>query len=163
MGSANVTRLFYPLAPYENGQAGEAAMSVRLPAYVEAAPPRRRDYVLVALLMLVAGAVGAGAVEYAHMTRAGAPAEPSISPPAEIRLKVGEPQEVEATTPGRRVCWLALDQEIQLKPAGAKSVWVWGTRPGSYRLIAWGAAGDVPSLNASTTVLVEDAAKASAK
>ena len=154
------TRSIYMPVPYENGQMS----TVPIPQmYAQQQQSRARDYLLVILLMIVAGAIGAGAIEYRYLQNNLNPIEPTIVIPPEIHIKAGEPQQIEAITTGKRVIWLSLDPELTLKPAGLKNVWLWASKPGSYRLIAWSAAGDVPTLNASTTVIVESTEKATQK
>jgi len=113
--------------------------------------------------MLAAGAVGAGAVEYGHRAHETSPAEPSLTVPAEVHGRAGEPLEVAATTTGRRVVWLSLDPELALKPAGPKSVWAWAAHPGRYRVIAWSAAGDTPTTNVNAVVVIDDDGKGGSK
>jgi hypothetical protein len=72
--------------------------------------------------------------------------------PPELKLVVGEPAELRADTRGKRVVWMSLDKEVSLRPADAKSVWVWAQRPGSYRVIAWTAVGGLPTSNATCII-----------
>jgi len=141
--------------PVENGRMEPPPQLFAAPVVVRQST-RARDYFLVLLLMAVSGALGAGAVEYSHRERDNEATDASISLPAEVRLRVGEPVELQATTNGRRVCWLSLDRGLVLKPAGPRGVWLWGTRPGTYRLVAWSALRDTPTLNASASVVVGD-------
>lgn len=120
-----------------------------------------RDVLLVLLLMAVTAGTTLVTVKYEDWQHqqalaSGEPAgDGTLSLPAEVRVQVGEPQELLATTRGRRVVWMSLDRELVLKPASQKSVWVWGNKPGTYRLIAWSAVDGMPTMNATTIVTVE--------
>ena len=116
-----------------------------------------KDLLLVVLLMATAFGGGAALMEYKHweaqqqIVPAG---EGSLFLPAEINLAVGEPSELRAETRGRRVVWMPLDKEIALRTASPKSVWVWATEPGDYRIIAWTAVDNLPTVNALTVAHV---------
>jgi hypothetical protein len=117
-----------------------------------------KDALLVVLLVVVAAGGAYLYNEYQHReldaARVGTVADALILP-NEIKLVVGEPKELRADTRGKRVYWMALDPEIQLRPQDSKSVWVWGMKPGTYRITAWSAVNGLPTPNANCTVKVE--------
>jgi hypothetical protein len=81
--------------------------------------------------------------------------EPSLKLPAEVKVSAGKFGEVKAETTGRVVKWFPLSPGLDLRPFdGGKSLLFTG-QPGRYELLAYTAAGDVPSDPARVAIVIE--------
>ena len=123
-----------------------------------------KNGLLVVLLCIVSAIGGWSYNEYKHMETAGANpgtglSEGTLTLPAEFELTASEPKELIAQTRGRRVLWVALDPEVKLSPYTSKSVWVWGSRPGTFRIAAYTAVDGLPTPLSVTIAKVTDAPK----
>jgi hypothetical protein len=78
--------------------------------------------------------------------------------PAEVRGEVAEFVTVIATTEGKVVRYVALDQGLQVFPssllANQRATVVTSARPGRYRLLAYTSVADVPTEPVITTVII---------
>jgi hypothetical protein len=88
-------------------------------------------------------------------------APPELSLPAEVPGAVGAFVRVPATTQGKVVQWLSLDAGLAVFPVellrDSKTAVVTAPKAGRFRLVAYTAAGDEPSLPAFCTVIIGDA------
>jgi hypothetical protein len=86
---------------------------------------------------------------------------PSITMPAEIAAEVGVFVTISPTTTGKHVVFHAIDPGLSVFPpnllSNPKVTVVVAQRAGRFRLIAYTAAADVPSLPAMTTIVVGNA------
>lgn len=115
-----------------------------------------KDFLIIFLLLVLTFLGGAWAPDLREMaTAAVSDAKPLRIPPA-VAITTAEPGEIQADTRGRRVMWLPLDKEIKLRPQNSKSVWVWGSKAGQYRLVAWTAVNGLPTPNEVCIVTVSD-------
>lgn len=87
-----------------------------------------------------------------------APPDPTISLPAEVKAPAGRLVKLAATTDGKFVRWLLMSEEADLVPfPDGKTALFCAPKPGRYTVLAWTAAGDVPSEAARCVVVVGDA------
>lgn len=86
-------------------------------------------------------------------------AQPPLTLPAEVKAKPGEFVVIRATTEGKIVRWVFLDSGISLLPGELlkdnSTAVAFGLRPGAYRLLAYSAKGDDPTLPAVCKVIIE--------
>src|SRR6516162_8927215 len=118
---------------------------------------------LVIVLMILSLFIGHSIKEFldSDMVKAKPGPSATLKLPTVIDLVVGEPKELRADTPGKRVIWMSMDDEVKLKPMDNKGVWIYATKPGSYRITAWTSINDIPTLNEVCTVKVESEKDAS--
>jgi hypothetical protein len=91
------------------------------------------------------------------------PNEGALRIPPEVQVPLGEPVEIRADTTGKRVIWMALDEELNLRPLDNRACWLYGVKKGEYRLIAWTAVNNLPTQNAVCIVKVGAADPKTAK
>jgi hypothetical protein len=86
-------------------------------------------------------------------------ADPAVKLPAEVKGEPGDFVTVRAETDGKVVRWYAVDPGLKLFPVellkDTRTAVVVGRVPGKYRLLAYTAAGDVPSEPAVVVILIE--------
>lgn len=101
---------------------------------------------MLSLVLLVPSLIGQG---------------PAIKLPAEVRGEVGAFVRVPADTPGKEVRWFPADKGLNVFPSDllkdSRTAVVTAPAAGRFRLIAYTAAGDVPSLPAECIVIVGEA------
>lgn len=86
---------------------------------------------------------------------AGDPDPPGVSLPPEVPARPGRLVTLSAATAGKRVQWLVVSDDADLIPLpGGKSAVFASPTPGRYLVLAWTAAGDVPSAAAKCWVVV---------
>src|SRR3954454_13751325 len=95
------------------------------------------------LLLLLAGPAWAG--------------EPAVKLPTEVRARPGRLTLIRAETEGKVLRWVSLSEGADLLPYLDKQAIFSAPAPGRYRILAYTAAGDVPSEPALCTVIVEGA------
>ena len=87
--------------------------------------------------------------------------QPALKLPAEVRGAPGEFVRVPAETTGKAVSWYVVDAGLNLFPIELQkstlTAVVTTVRPGRYRLLAYTAKGDAPSLPAVCVVIIGDA------
>lgn len=88
-----------------------------------------------------------------------APSGPAVSLPAEVKAKPGRLVRLEAQTDGKLVRWAMASEDADLIPFPDGRVAIFSAeRPGRYLVLAWTAAGDVPSEAARCVVVVGEPA-----
>lgn len=89
------------------------------------------------------------------LAAAGDPDPPAVSLPAEVQARPGRIVTLTAATAGKQLQWLTTADDADLVPlAGGKSAVFVSPTPGRYLVLAWTAAGDVPSPAARCWVVV---------
>lgn len=103
----------------------------------------------VSVVLLLAGSLPAWAVD------------PAVKLPAEVRGEVGAFVRVPADSTGKEVRWFAADKGLNVFPVellrDSRTAVVTAQAPGRYRLVAYTALADVPSLPAECVVVVGEA------
>jgi hypothetical protein len=120
---------------------------------------RFKNFTLILFAMIGLLMIGASLptwIEQADWLKPKAIQDGTINLPQEISVTVGEPQQLRADTAGTNVVWMSLDQEIKLRPLDRKAVWVYGTKPGEYRITAWSSVNNKPTMNSICVVKVTD-------
>ncbi len=85
------------------------------------------------------------------------PDGPPLKLPEPVTVRAGTIGKLRAETPGKVVRWVALSPGLSVEPAdGGKLIYFTGL-PGTYELLAYTAAGDVPSEPARVVVVIEGA------
>ncbi len=84
-----------------------------------------------------------------------APPGPAITLPSELKARPGRLLLIQAKTDGKIIRWVSLSEDADLLPYLDQSAIFSAPSPGRYRVLAYTAAGDTPSLPAITTVVVE--------
>jgi hypothetical protein len=113
---------------------------------------------LLLLLLFGTTAGGAAILGREHLRPAFRRDPPPLRLPAEVRGRPGRLVTVEADTPAARVCWHACRgadiPDLWPSPDGKTLLFCTPT-PGRYELIAWAAAGGVPTAAVGCSVLIE--------
>lgn len=111
---------------------------------------------MVTIATLLASAIGAaGHYVYNEQTKGDATLpEDALILPAEIHLKVGNPELLRADTVGKNIQWLTLDAPVKWRRLDAKSVWVYANKPGKFQMLAWTAVNGWATPYAATNVIV---------
>jgi hypothetical protein len=132
----------------------------------DATPSTRTDIIrlierffLLVLIIGIAGFGGYGLAKFESYQQSNAPGgvdpnEGALRIPETLTVPMSEPVEIRADTSGRRVIWMSLDQELKLRPIDNRACWLYGTKSGEYRLIAWTAVNNLPTQNAVCIVKV---------
>lgn len=87
-----------------------------------------------------------------------APSGPSITLPAELKARPGRLLLIQAKTEGKIIRWVSLSEDADLLSYLDQSAIFSAPTAGRYRILAYTAGGDVPSLPAITTVVVAEPA-----
>lgn len=79
---------------------------------------------------------------------------PSIKLPADVKVPAGKFGELKADTAGKNVKWVALTPGLDLRSCDGGKTLLFTGAPGTYELLAYTAAGDVPSDPARCVVVI---------
>jgi hypothetical protein len=91
----------------------------------------------------------------APLTRAQDPPGPAIKLPAEVKAAPATIAELRAETAGKAVEWVAITPGLSLRAIDNGKTLLFSGPPGRYELLAYTAAGDVPSKPARVTVVID--------
>jgi hypothetical protein len=80
---------------------------------------------------------------------------PAITLPAEVKARPAEITELKAQTAGQKVKWVVLTPGLSVRPIDGGKTLLFSGPTGRYELIAYTAAGDVPSDPARCVVVIE--------
>jgi hypothetical protein len=110
-----------------------------------------RPQVICLLFLLLPGVLVA-----AEPKKDAAPPEPSITLPTELKARPGRLLLIQAKTEGKVIRWVSLSEDADVLPYLNQGAIFSAPTAGRYRILAYTASGDVPSLPAITTVVVAD-------